>query len=248
MAHYAELNDNNEVIYVTYMDNKIITDDDGNEIEELGINHLHRHHGNNRRWIRTSYNDNFRGNYAGIGYIYREDLDMFVLPSGPYPSWVLNESTGKWESPVAKKDEYFNDYEWKEDLQTWFSIKEYVFEKYATNYQFSDIEEVVNKFNLEDNKLITIWTTDDYLVRLEKVKNFIVSHVSYSKWNSTVMNSWKYDYSENIIKNINSDLFIIHKTYSPEHKSNFYNYMEVAIDFEFLEEKDEYIICKRNKN
>lgn len=100
MAHYAELNENNEVIYVAYMDNEIVTDENGNEVEELGIQHLHTHHGSHRRWVRTSYNGNFRGNYGLPGYIYREDIDKFINPNPQYSSWVLNESTGKWEPPT----------------------------------------------------------------------------------------------------------------------------------------------------
>ena len=103
MAHYAELNQNNEVIYVVYMDNEIITDGNGNEVEELGIQHLHTHHGADRKWVRTSYRGNFRGKYAGLGDTYREDLDMFISPS-PYPSWILNETTGQWESPVTQPE------------------------------------------------------------------------------------------------------------------------------------------------
>lgn len=103
MAHYAELNQNNEVIYVAYMDNEIITDENGNEVEELGIQHLHTHHGAERKWVRTSYRGNFRNKYAGLGDTYREDLDMFISPS-PYPSWILNETTGQWEAPVTQPE------------------------------------------------------------------------------------------------------------------------------------------------
>jgi hypothetical protein len=101
--HYAELNENNEVIYVAYMDNEIITDENGNEVEELGIQHLHTHHGAERKWVRTSYGGNFRGKYAGLGDTYREDLDMFIGPS-PYPSWILNETTGQWEPPIPQPE------------------------------------------------------------------------------------------------------------------------------------------------
>jgi hypothetical protein len=103
MAHYAELNENNEVIYVAYMGNEIITDENGNEVEELGIQHLHTHHGTERKWVRTSYGGNFRGKYAGLGDTYREDLDMFISPS-PYPSWILNETTGQWEAPISQPE------------------------------------------------------------------------------------------------------------------------------------------------
>jgi len=117
MAHYAELNENNEVIYVAYMDNETITDENGNEIEQLGIDHLHFHHGPERRWVRTSYGGNFRGKYAGQGDIYREDLDMFISPQ-PYPSWILNETTGQWEPPIPYPNDE-NNYTWNEDIQNW---------------------------------------------------------------------------------------------------------------------------------
>jgi len=103
MAHYAELNENNEVIYVVYMDNEIITDENGNEVEELGVNHLHTHHGADRRWIRTSYRGNFRNKYAGLGDTYREDLDAFIAPR-PHASWTLNETTCEWEAPIPQPE------------------------------------------------------------------------------------------------------------------------------------------------
>jgi hypothetical protein len=103
MAHYAELNENNEVIYVVYMDNEIITDENENEVEELGVNHLHTHHGADRRWVRTSYRGNFRNKYAGLGDTYREDLDAFIAPQ-PFTSWTLNESTYEWESPIPQPE------------------------------------------------------------------------------------------------------------------------------------------------
>jgi hypothetical protein len=117
MAHFAELNENSEVIYVVYMNNEIITDESGNEVEQLGIDHLHFHHGSYRKWVRTSYGGNFRGKYAGIGDIYREDLDVFIS-SGPYPSWTLNEETIQWEAPVSCPDDG-NDYIWNEEAQSW---------------------------------------------------------------------------------------------------------------------------------
>ena len=119
--HYAELNENNEVIYVVYMDNEIITDKNGNEVEELGVTHLHTHHGEDRRWIRTSYRGNFRNKYAGLGDTYREDLDAFIAPQ-PYPSWTLNESTGQWEPPTPRPDDK-NLYSWNEDTQSWDLIE-----------------------------------------------------------------------------------------------------------------------------
>lgn len=122
MAHYAELNEKNEVIYVAYMDNEIITDENGNEIEEYGIQHLLRHHGSNRRWVRTSYRGNFRGKFAGIGDTYREDLDAFIAPK-PYESWILNETNFTWEPPIPIPDQD-NQYSWNEENQSWDLIEE----------------------------------------------------------------------------------------------------------------------------
>lgn len=131
MAHYAELNNNNEVIYVIYMDNDIITDENGNEVEDLGIQHLHTHHGSNRRWVRTSYNGNFRNKYAGVGDTYMEDFDIFVS-SKPFESWVLNETSGQWDPPIPmpdlteeqKNDEtYHYGFSWNEETQIWDAFK-----------------------------------------------------------------------------------------------------------------------------
>lgn len=120
MPHFAELNENNEVIYVIYMTDEQIIDENGNESEQKGIDHLHLHHGAHRRWVRTSYGGNFRGTYAGIGYTYREDLDMFIAPR-PFSSWILDETTGVWSAPTPLPEltqEQINNnsfYDWSED-------------------------------------------------------------------------------------------------------------------------------------
>jgi hypothetical protein len=102
MAHFAELNENNEVIYVAYMDNEIITDENGNEVEKLGIQHLHYHHGSHRRWVRTSYRGNFRGKYAGLNDVYDEDLDIFINPAlPPVEETQFTESSGSGEDEVT---------------------------------------------------------------------------------------------------------------------------------------------------
>ena len=71
-------------------------------------------------WVQTSYNNNFRKNFAGIGYTYDKTRDAFIPPQ-PYPSWILNEDTCLWEPPV----EYPNDgniYEWNEETQAWDEV------------------------------------------------------------------------------------------------------------------------------
>jgi hypothetical protein len=112
MPHFAELNESNEVIYITYMSDKVITDENGVEQEQMGIDHLHTHHGADRTWVRTSYHGNFRGNYAGIGYTYMTDVatlgvgstDVFV-PQQPYSSWTIDTTVAEWKSPLGDAPE-----------------------------------------------------------------------------------------------------------------------------------------------
>ena len=103
MAHFAELDENNVVIRVNVVNNSELFVD-GVESEEKGVQFLRDLYGNNANWKQTSYNGNFRKNYAGIGYTFNADLDAFVPPK-PYASWVLNETTAQWEAPVAMPDD-----------------------------------------------------------------------------------------------------------------------------------------------
>lgn len=121
MAHYAFLNDNNIVT-------EIITGKDENE---AGIN-WEQHYGEFRGQIckRTSYNTiggvhngggtPLRKNYAGIGYVYDENIDAFIPPQ-PYYSWKLNENTCLWNPPVPYPSDK-NFYEWDEDIKNWVLI------------------------------------------------------------------------------------------------------------------------------
>ena len=92
MAHYAFLDDNNIVT-------EVITGIDETELIE-GLE-PETWYSNFRGHVckRTSYNGNIRKNYAGIGFTYDPDLDAFIAPK-PFDSWLLNESTCKWEAPV----------------------------------------------------------------------------------------------------------------------------------------------------
>ena len=118
MAHYAFLDSNNVVTEVI----------PGNNEGEGGIDNWEQQYSDVRGQVckRTSYNTvgnvhlnggiPFRGNYAGIGYTYREDIDAFVPPQ-PYPSWIL-DSNVVWQSPVAMPTDG-QKYSWNEDNQEW---------------------------------------------------------------------------------------------------------------------------------
>ena len=131
MAHYALLDSNNIVVQViTGVDENIIQiDTDGKEVG-----------GSSDAWEqfyatqpqfagltckRTSYNaatNGFRGNYAGVGFKYDPDFNVFIAPQ-PYPSWKLNFTTYKWEAPIAKPEdveEYY--WKWSEYNKEWISV------------------------------------------------------------------------------------------------------------------------------
>jgi len=107
MAHFAELNDNNVVLRVTSVANEVLFDENNIEQESLGLKHLEHLGG---IWVQTSYNNNFRKNYANIGYTYDSARDAFIPPMPPTTipdpenegstkevSWTLNEDTCNWE-------------------------------------------------------------------------------------------------------------------------------------------------------
>ena len=111
MAHFAELNENNVVLRVLVVPN---------EEEHRGEEFLRDDLSLGGRWVQTSYNANFRKMFAGIGYTYHEDLDMFIPPK-PFPSWILNLDKGEWESPIPTPNinPYTHALGWDEENQTW---------------------------------------------------------------------------------------------------------------------------------
>ena len=80
MAHFAWLDNSNTVYQVSVVDNHNLLDENGNESEAVGIAYLTQVHGEGKVWKQTSYNSNFRGTYAGIGYIYDAVTDTFTPP------------------------------------------------------------------------------------------------------------------------------------------------------------------------
>tara|TARA_R110001606_G_scaffold398047_1_gene576155 strand:- start:122 stop:493 length:372 start_codon:yes stop_codon:yes gene_type:complete len=116
MAYFAKIGLNSEVIDVLAVHNNELLNSDGVEQEQLGINFLTTLTGHSL-WVQTSYNHNIRKNYAGIGYTYDETRDAFIAPK-PYSSWILNETTCKWEAPVDKPNDG-KIYIWNEETTAW---------------------------------------------------------------------------------------------------------------------------------
>ena len=131
MASFAKIGLNGKVIEVQSVVNEVLHDSNGIEQEAIGIDFLTKLTGY-PVWKQTSYNTHggvhssggipLRKNHAGIGYTYDEDRDAFIPPK-PFNSWVLNENTCQWQSPIPKPNrdglevnQYWN---WNEDNQSW---------------------------------------------------------------------------------------------------------------------------------
>lgn len=119
MAHWAELDENNVVIRVLVGSN-----DDPDEGYQWLIDNL------GGRWLKTSYNTwagkhtlggiPLRGNYAGIGFTYHEDVDAF-MPLKEYPSWIIDAENYTWKAPVDRPDS--GAWAWNEELLAWEEIE-----------------------------------------------------------------------------------------------------------------------------
>ena len=140
MAHFAKIEaEGNKVLTVLAVDNKDLLNADGVEDETVGQPYLEQH--NNwpaHLWIQTSYNTTggkhnsgddskaFRGNYAGIGYTWDEDNNIFY-PQKPFASWILNTTTATWHSPIGDAPDDLTDeekvaltsYVWNEGTGAW---------------------------------------------------------------------------------------------------------------------------------
>lgn len=115
MAHFAELDSNNVVLRVIVVANADTASADGTEKEYIGQAFCERLLGG--IWKQTSYNGNFRKNYAGIGYTYDAGRDAFIPPQ-PYPSWTLDETTCEWNAPIPMPTDG-KAYKWEENFQSW---------------------------------------------------------------------------------------------------------------------------------
>lgn len=120
MAHFAQLDDVFVVLRVIVVNNDTIGNLPFPESEPIGIAFLQTALGDGMIWKQTSYNGNFRKNYAGIGYTYDPVLDAFIPPS-PLPSWVLNTGTCQWEAPIPKPNDE-KKYRWDESTISWVEV------------------------------------------------------------------------------------------------------------------------------
>ena len=115
MAHFAKLGTGNIVEKVIVVSNDIAI------TEQAGVDFINKLYNTRDVWKQTSYNNNIRKNFAGIGYHYDQTRDAFIPPK-PFNSWILNEDTCLWNAPVAKPTDGGN-YKWNETNLTWDIIE-----------------------------------------------------------------------------------------------------------------------------
>jgi hypothetical protein len=120
MGHFAKLDDQNIVVDVNVVNNETLDNLPFPASEPVGVVFLTEWSGGYTNWKQTSYNGNFRKNYAGVGYTYDSVLDAFVPPK-PYPSWLLNTNTCQWVPPTPYPSDG-NMYTWDETTQSWVQV------------------------------------------------------------------------------------------------------------------------------
>ena len=125
MAHFARVNKDWIVEQVIVVKNEVLQNDLGIECDWLGEQFCQQLFGLDTKWIQTSYNGRIYKNFASVGYTFDTQRNAFISPK-PYESWVLDESTCRWEAPVP----YPSDgglYSWDEENQDWVKSTDSMF-------------------------------------------------------------------------------------------------------------------------
>ena len=122
MAHFAELNSSNEVLRVIVVSNDDVNANGGDQHAdaETFVKTIVPHSTGGTSWKQTSYNHNFRKQYAGKGFTYDSSKNKFIRPQ-PYPSWSL-DSSDDWKAPVDMPSDTSNRYVWNETDRRWDEV------------------------------------------------------------------------------------------------------------------------------
>ena len=116
MAHYAKLNNGKVEQVIVVHNNELLVN--GVEVESKGAEFCTNLFGG--EWVQTSYNGNMRKQFAGVGYTYDADLDIFIAPQ-PYPSWILDENHD-WQPPTPMPVVEGKLYAWFEPNKQWIEL------------------------------------------------------------------------------------------------------------------------------
>ena len=110
MAYFAKI-ENGVVVQV------IVVHDSDTPNEAAGLAFLETLYGPGMEWVQTDVTGGKRKNYAGIGYTIDKTRDAFIAPK-PYPSWTLDETTARYNAPVARPVDG-KEYDWDEGTVSW---------------------------------------------------------------------------------------------------------------------------------
>jgi hypothetical protein len=137
MAHFAEIDSNNKVLRVVVACNQDIANNGGEQSEQAAehFKKICKLSSNGIKWVQTSYNNNFRKQYAGIGFTFDSAKNKFISPQ-PFASWSL-DANDDWQAPVAYPtvttygdnaryfiswDEESNEFYWTPSSSSWVNI------------------------------------------------------------------------------------------------------------------------------
>ena len=145
MAHFAELNNSNEVLRVIVISNEDVNSNGGDYSTkaETFVSTIVPHSSGGNQWKQTSYNGNARKQYAGIGHTYDPSKDKFIVPK-PHPSWSL-DSNDDWQAPVpypkiTEIDSNIVLIFWNEDNKNWTGkVDSTNYDWDATNLQWNEV-------------------------------------------------------------------------------------------------------------
>ena len=117
MAHFAQLDENNVVTQVIVVNNETVQNLSFPDSEPIGVEFCQSLYGIDTVWKQTSYNNNFRKNYAGIGFTYDSNLDAFIPPQ-PYSTCIFDPVTCGWNCPPPNGKQY----NWDDVSQFWVEV------------------------------------------------------------------------------------------------------------------------------
>jgi hypothetical protein len=196
MAHFAQLNDSNVVLQVIVVSDK----------HELnGEQWCHDFAGG--RWKQTSYNARIRKNFAGAGFTYDEQRDAFISPK-QFPSWTLDEVTCQWVAPNPKPSTEYQ-YRWSELLGQWVTTNKWLFENYGLTQDASLILPIVEKYGLENRKMVQVINKPEYVLQLEKANNILFVHAQVPEWTAEIKAMYQSDIDA-LHKEIGTDIYAYH--------------------------------------
>jgi hypothetical protein len=121
MAHFAKINTNNIVEKIIAIDNNDCCGKTFPDSEICGQNFI-QSLGLDGTWKQTSYNNSFRKKYAGIGFSYDQNKDIFISPK-PFDSWVFDNTEQDWVAPLPFPNDG-NKYDWNENDQEWVLLED----------------------------------------------------------------------------------------------------------------------------